>query len=262
MSQYESSSIQTWISIDSSTGELTISAPEVSADSEYDFYINSQVSGFANTVQKLIKLIVKNWAISQWDLYSDGSVWAWSTWRTGFVICTTNWDNQTTSSSNYWNYSNSVSELASRATTVSRWVIGGTVAIAALSSLTNASSVAGIWSLINQAQLFFLILLSRVYIPNDVKAVITGPNFAFNPYGLVPFEEVGFYSSILNNINFGLSNKVLEPLKINSDSTIYNFVPLSVSLLLLRYVIWLCGLLWNCFRNEILEKIQIGFLSL
>ena len=225
IAQYDSSAIPAWISIDSSTGELTISAPEVSADSEYDFYINSQVSGFTNTVQKLIKLIVKNCAISHWDLYSDGSAWAWSTWSTGFTICTKNWDNQTTSSLNYWINSNSVSELASSATTVSQWVIGGAIAVTTLSSLTNASSIAGIWSLINQAQLFFLILLSRVFIPNDVKAVITGPNFAFNPYGLIPFEKVEHYSSIVNNFNFGLSNKILEPLKINSDSTIYNIMP-------------------------------------
>ena len=55
---YMASTVPSWIAINSVSGILSINAPEVSLDTEYDFYINSAVSGVSIPVQKLIKLII------------------------------------------------------------------------------------------------------------------------------------------------------------------------------------------------------------
>ena len=49
-----------WVTIDSSSGILSISAPEVTSDSEFDFCINSIVNGVADPIQKKIKLTILN----------------------------------------------------------------------------------------------------------------------------------------------------------------------------------------------------------
>ena len=49
-----------WVSINSSSGVLTIKAPNVSSDTEYYFYINSKITGVSNSIKKLIKLTVLN----------------------------------------------------------------------------------------------------------------------------------------------------------------------------------------------------------
>ena len=45
--------------INSSTGKLTITAPIVTADTEYDFYVQTQASAYSFTSNKLIKLTIK-----------------------------------------------------------------------------------------------------------------------------------------------------------------------------------------------------------
>ena len=51
-------------------------------------------------------------------------------------------------------------------------IVGITVLISMITSLLNVTSSSSLWSLINQVQLFFLLLLVRAYIPDDIKTVI------------------------------------------------------------------------------------------
>ena len=60
IANYMASTAPSWVSINPSTGALSITAPEVNSDTEYKFFINSAVSGITNPVQKLIKLTVTN----------------------------------------------------------------------------------------------------------------------------------------------------------------------------------------------------------
>ena len=59
-------------------------------------------------------------------------------------------------------------------------IIGVTIFALVIASLSNATSNSSIWALINQLQLLFLLLLTRAYIPDDIKLVITGLKFALN----------------------------------------------------------------------------------
>ena len=58
ISNYGSSIAPSWVLIDPNTGVLSITAPSVSTDTEFDFYVTSIISGVTNPVQKLIKLTI------------------------------------------------------------------------------------------------------------------------------------------------------------------------------------------------------------
>ena len=75
---------------------------------------------------------------------------------------------------------------------------------------------------LNQNQIFFLLLLTRAFVPQDVKSVITGSKFFSNPMSLIPFQKFEIYQSILNQFEFELQNTKLSSLEINYDSTIAN----------------------------------------
>ena len=60
ISGYGSSTVPSWVAINSTTGILTITAPSVSADTEFDFDATSSIYGVSSPVQKLIKLTVIN----------------------------------------------------------------------------------------------------------------------------------------------------------------------------------------------------------
>ena len=48
------------------------------------------------------------------------------------------------------------------------WVI---IIVSVITSMLNVASISSLWSIINQVQLFFLLLITRAYFPDDVKLV-------------------------------------------------------------------------------------------
>ena len=58
-----STSVPSWVTINSATGELTISALNVTADTIYSFYAISTISGITDLIQKQIKVTVINCSV-------------------------------------------------------------------------------------------------------------------------------------------------------------------------------------------------------
>ena len=82
-------------------------------------------------------------------------------------LTVTNWDT--------WS-----SQIVKDLSVTTQYIIWATVAITSITSMLNVTSGSGLWLMINQVQLFFLLLLTRAYIPDDIKLVITGLKFALN----------------------------------------------------------------------------------
>ena len=72
------------------------------------------------------------------------------------------------------------------------------------------------------SKLFYLLLLTRAYIPKDVQTVIEGSDFASNIYKYFPINKLSIFQSFLRKFEFDLTNQSLEPLGINYDSTFAN----------------------------------------
>ena len=71
---YGSTAVPSWVSINSNTGALSILTPVVNTDTEYNFYINSVITGSPGPSQKKIKLTVMNCAISNCETCTASSV--------------------------------------------------------------------------------------------------------------------------------------------------------------------------------------------
>ena len=86
--------------------------------------------------------------------------------------------------------------------------------------------------MINQAQLFFLLFLTRAFLPIDVKTIISGVSIVLNFPSYIPFENIAVYKSLIDYFNLKLSNHALEDVKIYSDSTIKNSSPFFWSIII------------------------------
>ena len=140
------STVPSWIAVDSVSGVLSINAPEVSLDTEHDFYINSAMSGVSNPIQKLIKLIVTDCAAKNWKKCISTNSLACETCVSGYVL-----------TSGMWNFSTSETAKAlSKTTTAAVIAITG---IVILTSIINTTSIANLWMTINQMQLFVFEIL-------------------------------------------------------------------------------------------------------
>ena len=83
-----------------------------------------------------------------------------------------------------------MSDQIKNAQTSTQAVIGTSMGVAAAVSLMNMSSPVGVWSIINQFQMFMMLLLTGAFIPLTVKHYLSGMDFALNFFGLIPFYKV------------------------------------------------------------------------
>ena len=213
INNYMSSIAPSWISINSDTGELTITAPTVNSNTEYYFYVNSEISGISDPVQKLIKLTVQGCHASNWLKCSSTSNSICSTCNIGFVLNYDAWSAP---------ISNKTSETSKALSSAVTTLVGAIFGLSILTSFINISSIASLWMSINQLQMFFLLLITRSYIPEDIKSFITGLDYALNIYEYISLRKLGIYPSLLNGFDNNSTNSLLDPLKIQYDSTVAN----------------------------------------
>ena len=74
------------MSINSTTGSITITAPEVSSDTEYYFYINSVISSASDSAKKIIRLTILNWTSLNWQKCLSANSTTWEVWNSGFDL--------------------------------------------------------------------------------------------------------------------------------------------------------------------------------
>ena len=234
-----SSKVLPWMRINTNTGLLTIQAPSVSSDSNFYFYIASSVSGISMPVQKLIKLIVTKCQVQNWQMCSSLNVSIWSTWSSDYTL-----------KSGFWIIASDTSQTL-RTTIIS--TLGASLFIVTIVSFMNPASTASLWSMINQAQLLLLLLLTRAFIPLDVQNVILGAKFSLNIASYFDFYKIELIGSIVREFNFKLSNQSLDLLGIKSDSSIYNISPVIILALLIIPIHLLILLLYQLMPTEVSE---------
>ena len=242
-------SAPSWVTIDSGSGLLTISAPDVASDTEFIFYINSIVSGVSNPIQKIIKLTILNWNPSNCQKWLSTSSSTCEVWSPNYYLDSGVCKLQSASSSSQNEIPISkTSQALSKSTTSAVFAITGVVAI---TSLINTASIASLWMTINQLQLFFLLLLVRAFIPKDIEAVIKGSDFASNIYEYFPVKQFNFYPSLFKRFEFKQINTSFETLGIKFASTFANIT----SILTCTFIMTVISTL-VCFLRTLFTKFK------
>ena len=247
---YMASIVPSWVAIDSVSGILSINAPDVSLDTEYDFYINSAVSGVSSPIQKMIKLIITYCAAKNWKKCISTNSLVCEIWFSGYVLASGMWDISKTTTSQRSQTTSETSIVLSKTTTSIAITITG---IFVLTSLINTSNIASLWMTINQLQLFFLLLLTRAFLSKDIRAVIEGSDFASNIYEYFPLKNLQMHPAFLNKFEFDLVNLSLESLGINYGSTLANIYPIlafTLFVIILNFSIFIIRLIFSKFRGN------------
>ena len=257
ISSYNGATAPSWVAIDSTTGQLSITAPDVSSDTEFDFCISSNITGVPVFINKLMKLTIFNCVAQNCQTWSSTGVNNWAAWNLGYKLISGSWFS-TSSATNTSSATSSASSSASRNAIISGVFIQALVLFYAfiniLSLIINSSSFASFWSLINQLQLYFLLLLTKAFIPIDVQTVITGPQFVLNPFDYLNLKGSStFYDKIKESFNFELSNSLLDPIGIKSDSTLFNmysYILSHICIVFLHFVIYISYRLVCCLNSD------------
>ena len=257
LSNYNSVPYPTWVSVDPVSGLLTISSTDVTTDTVNSFYINSALtSGVTGTIKELITITTMNWLVQNCQKWSISSGSVWDTCNSGYSVNAGSWSLQISSGGASTQNSSSANSQSSKNTDntvkyIIYWACGATMLIVTTTYILDDSSMASFWSLISQVQLFFLLLLTRSFIPDNVQQVITGLKFLLNFPDVIPFKNNRMYSEYLSKFNFGLSNSLLDPIGLSSDSTLYNansfftlvlaFAPIFIGTFILKKMLNWCN---------------------
>ena len=226
LTSYNGNTIPAWVTINSSTGQLSIATPSPSTNTDYSFYISSTISGVSSTVNKIMTISVSGCTTSNWLICQSTNVSTWTTCNSGYTLSSGQWSiNSSPQSSPSSSSINDNEDLKINAEISKNLVTTAFVASSVSLVVSNtlfSTSMSSIWVMINQVQLFFLLFLTRAFIPDQIKKVIIGLNFWLNPFDTIPFFDPKFYGELLNKLYFNVDNLEFSNFKINSASTIYN----------------------------------------
>ena len=230
LSSYNGAIIPSFISINSTTGVLTIAAPSVSSSTTYSFYIDSTVSGISGPVQKIINLTVNKSVVSNSQICAASNCQKCS--ATDSTVCTSCNSGYSLSSGSCKLIVSEVPKAEVEQSSV-QIITGATLVLGLASSLLNTSSMASLWSMLNQTQIFFLLLITRAFIPNEIESVITGLKICLNPFAYFQSSFGGNVNFISDFFDFELEDNNLDKLEIKSDSTAVNIYSFILSLIII-----------------------------
>ena len=231
LASYNGNVIPSWVTINSSTGQLSITTPSPSTNTDYSFYISSTISGVSSVVNKLMTISVSGCTTSNWLICQSTDVSTWTTCNSGYTLSSGQWSinsssqssssSQSTPSSSINNNANlKIDSEASKNFVITVFIVASVILV--VSNTLFSTSMSSIWVMINQVQLYFLLFLTRAFIPDQIKKVIIGMDFWLNPFPIIPPFDPQFYGELLNKLYFNVDNPELNNFKINSASTIYN----------------------------------------
>ena len=152
LSSYNGAIIPSFVSINSTTGVLTIAAPSVSSSTTYSFFIDSTVSGISGPAQKIINLTVNKSAVSNSQICTASNCQKCS--ATDSTVCMSCNSGYSLSSGSCKLIVSEVPKAEVEQSSV-QIITGATLVLWLASSLLNSSSTASLWSMLNQIQILF-----------------------------------------------------------------------------------------------------------
>ena len=138
--------------------------------------------------------------------------------------------------------------------------VGTVLVIWAISKIVTLSPFASLWSLINQIQMIVLIIVTQIYLPNNVVNTIIGNKIMINPFQYISLNFLSFYDDLFKWLDSTQTNNGLSEICLDSGSAIINnlslivVIALSVIVHFLVYIVTLIISNWN--NRERLNWIQ------
>ena len=218
ISSYNGVTAPSWVAIDSSSGLLKISTPNVTSPTSCSFFIDSQVSSVTNPIQKLINLKVTKWLAQNCQKWNSLDSSKCNSWNSYYYL-----------SNGYWG--NEVKSTIKTLSITTNSIIAGATIIVILASTVHSASFSSLWAIINQLQLFLLLILTRVYLPLDVINFIIGSKIAMFPYDYIPFKKSSYSGSINDLFDSEQNDEILSKIGLESASSFVNNYSLFSSLL-------------------------------
>ena len=100
-------------------------------------------------------------------------------------------------------------------------------------SMINMSSIQGIWMMANQFQLYFLLFLTSVYIPDKIIDFLTGFKLMSLNFSFIPVHKIMLIKDIYNYLDYDHNDQDLKNTGVDSGSALINVLSIIFVVLVL-----------------------------
>ena len=111
--------------------------------------------------------------------------------------------------------------------------MGASVTCVIAISIINMSSIQGIWMIINQFQLYFLLFLTSVYIPDKIIDFLTGFKLMSLNFSFIPVHKIILVKNVYNYLDYDHNDQVLKNTGVDSGSALINVLSIIFIVLVL-----------------------------
>jgi len=124
--------------------------------------------------------------------------------------------------------SNSSSESAKTISSATQAISGLSAGAIIGVSIMNLSSLAAIWSIVNQLQLFILLILTKTPFPDNVKTVLLGNEIMQFDLSFIPFTKIPHVHEFEEWASSNQKNIYLDTIGIKSKTSLKNNINFAV----------------------------------
>ncbi|CAI2386961.1 unnamed protein product [Moneuplotes crassus] len=161
-------------------------------------------------------------------------------------------------SPNVYEFSKNAQQVSSGSQAVSGASAGATVIV----SILNLSSIAAIWSIVNQLQLYLLLPLTKTPFPGNVKVMILGNElFQFN-FNFIPLKSLPKIPEIMDWLDIEQENIYLETIGIESRTSLLNNFSFAILMVFFLVLYPLVMTLKLCINYENEEKCSFNYVMI
>ncbi|CAI2379323.1 unnamed protein product [Moneuplotes crassus] len=226
-------SIPGWVSFDAATEVLTLNkTPVVNGTQLFQFAIQSQYG--SDTYSKRVFITVESCSLDNCNECQADSPQTCKECKFGYNL----------------KQGQCVKADAGAASTAAQAAAGVAMALAAASSVVSMSSPVGMFSMINQLQLYILLPMLPPYFPAKVGDFILGMDFAFVSLDFIPTDDIPLVKEIKKLVSYPQSDEYLNEIGISSGSSIVNYLPMVVIIVLIGFLHLITTLIYVCIREH------------
>jgi cysteine-rich repeat protein len=162
-------------------------------------------------------------------------------WDDGNSISGDGWDNNCLVE-NGWEWKNSIGSVSVcvaipeqkilKEAVITQALVGVGVVASIISGVTRLSSPTGLWQMMNLIQLFTLIILLNIYLPNKVIDVLDANSYLSFSFKVPFIDKIPYFDSSLSYLDFSPQKSNYDIFKIYSGSSLLNILSLIILLMI------------------------------
>ncbi|CAI2380013.1 unnamed protein product [Moneuplotes crassus] len=236
--------VPNWVYLDATNEILTLNrTPSVFQDTVYKFALS--IDDGTISTQKKFYITVKQCAVSNCKTCQTDDPDKCNKCDTGYSLSNSN--------------TQCSKADASSEAIMAQSVIGVGIAVAIASAAASMSSPVGMFSLINQFQMYLLLPLVPPYFPAKVAQFILGVDFSFVSLDFIPVEKIPLVKEIKEAVDYPQEDSYLDDIGLTSSSSIVNYLPMVCFILVMSLFHLTLSLIYVCckhpFKHRVGQKI-------